>query len=377
MKENFKINKTIGDIIQISLTIIMPCVIILVIGVFPKFELENAMEFFLKGIIIPLLLFYLSYVISIALHELGHLIMGIKNRGSLIEYNFFLFSACKENNKIKLKFKGLTSEIGGICIMDFPRDIKQLEYQKYCMGGPCVNFILFGLFLIIMILSLNNRTLLLISLYFIFVNLGLGITNLIPFETITGMETDGMKLYRMKSEKNYIDNLNKIFKIQEFLKKGGEFKNVPNDLIYKPEYVGNKSDMEMMIYYISKIIEEKKFEEAKMLIDECLNNNQNKLTAISKNNLKISLIDICLETDKLDEIKKIYDINLFKYIEMLCKFEKPISVYLYLYYIINDNKAKATNIKLELEKYYVDNNSISVKESKKVYCLINEKFTKL
>ena len=205
MEKKFKNNKTIGNVIQISLTFIIPCVIMFVFGMLPNFELENGAEFLLKGIIIPILLFYLSYIISIILHELGHLIMGIQNRGSLIEYNFLVFSVCKDNNKIKFKYKGLTSGIGGMCSMNFPRDLKLLEYQKFCISGPCVNFILVGLFLLIMIFSLNNSILLLISLYMIIMNLGFGISNLIPFETITGMETDGMKLYRMKNEKNYYD----------------------------------------------------------------------------------------------------------------------------------------------------------------------------
>ena len=356
MKRSFK---TIGNIIQITLTVIVPGVIMFIIGIIPKFELENEFDFLINGIIIPSLLFYLSYIFTIIMHELGHLVMGIKNRGSLIEYNFLFFSICKEKKKTKLKFSGFTSEINGMCIMEFPQDITKSEYQKFCIGGPCVNFIL-----------------LLISLYMIFMNLGFGLSNIIPFETITGMETDGMKLYRMKSEKNYIENINKKIKIQEFLKNGGEFRNIPNNLIYKPNNISNKSDMEMMIYYISKIIEQKKFEEAKKLIDECLNNNHNKMTAISKNDLKLSLIDIYLETNDIEEIKKTYDKSLFKYVEMISRFEKSVIVYLYLYYIINDNTDKANSIKLELEKYYSNSNpkQALVKESVKKYNLINEIF---
>lgn len=375
MERKIKNNRVIGSIIQVILIYIIPFLICAVFGMLPQTYLEDEMEYFLTGIIIPILLIYICYIVSIILHELGHLIRGLRNRGSLIEYNFLFFSIYKENDKIKFKVKGLTTGLGGICIMDFPHDIKESEYKKFCFGGPCVNFILTIIFIIVIVFSLNNNTMLLISLYMISINLGIGITNLMPFETITGMETDGMKLYRLKHEKNYIDNLSKMLKIQEFLKKGGEFKDIPTDIIYKPDHICNKSDMEMMIFYISKIIELAKYDEAEKLINECLNNYQNKLSMSSKCNLKISLIDVYLKTNSLKEINEIYDESLFKYIEMLSKFEKSVSVYVYLYYIITNAEAKSNKIKKELEEYYESNsNSSLTTDSKSIYNLINERY---
>ena len=378
MGKNFKFNRTIGSIIQIVLILIVPGILMVTMGMLPNFELDNEREFILKGLLIPMILFYVSYIISIVLHELGHLIMGTKNRGTLIEYNFLLFSIYKESNKIKFKFKGLTSGLGGMCIMDFPQDLKEIEYKRFCLGGPSVNFLLSIIFVIVSVLARNNHHILLTALYMISMNFGFGISNLIPYETITGVETDGMKLYRMKTEKNYVTNLNKLFKIQRLLKKGVELKDIPDDLVYKPENINNKSDMEMMICYISKIIEEKKYEEAKTLIDECLSDsNKNKLSAMSKNNLKISLIDIYLRTDNIDGIKEIYDVELYQYVGMLCKFEKAVSVYLYLYYSINNIEFKKDDIRAELEKYFANNSDKPlVKDSRETYLLINKKVNK-
>ena len=89
--------------------------------------------------------------------------------------------------------------------------------------------------------------------------------------------------------------------------------------------------------------------------------------------MKLSLIYIYLETDDIDKIKEIYDESLFKYVEMLCKFEKSINVYMYLYYVINDDN-KANTIRKDLEKYYEENtNSKMAIESKRIFDLIKHK----
>ena len=169
--------KLIGTIIQTIFILIIPLVVLFYIGMLPYFELDDVSEYILKAFIYPVLLFYFSYIVSIALHELGHLIMGIKNRGSLIEYNFWIFSIYKANNKLKFKLKGKTTGLGGICIIDFPHDIKLSEFKEFCYGGPCINFILFIIFSILAILSLKNDTLLLVSLLMASMNLGFGLSN--------------------------------------------------------------------------------------------------------------------------------------------------------------------------------------------------------
>lgn len=375
MDHKSKLNKKIGIIIEIVFCFIIPIAMMLIIGIIPKFDVDSTMDSLISGILIPLLLFYLVYILTIILHELGHLIMGLCNNAIFEEFSFLFFSLYKENEKIQFRFKGLINGLGGYCSMNFPSNIKLKEYKKFGLGGIIVNFIL-SLIGIILCLCSSNNILLLISLYITFINIGFGISNLLPFETTTGMDTDGMKIYRMNNEKNYISNLNKNMKLSKLLKSGTKIEDIPEDLIYKPESINNKPDMEMTVLYISKLIYLKKYIEAEELIKRCLNEEQNKLTTVSRYNLKGSLIDIYIENDKFEQIKEIYDDELYKYIKSVSNFEKSIMVYVFLYYIIINNFDKANNIKIKIDDYFskVNNNSTIINENKKTYELIIKKY---
>ncbi len=149
-------------------------------------------EFSVLNVALAFVIFYLSFVIQGALHEVGHFvggkISGYKlvvlqiGRGNLI---------CNRKGKLSFSFRKTR---GGQCIM-LPSDKVPVKYIAYNIGGVMLNALvaLGGMTLIF----INSRIAMLICIEMVFSGIYKVITNLIP-SIRNGAPTDGYVLKLLK-----------------------------------------------------------------------------------------------------------------------------------------------------------------------------------
>lgn len=143
---------------------------------------------FNKDILVFIILILLLWL-SIAIHEIGHIIFGIK---SGFTFNSFIIGFIKiESTSTGIKFKENTNWLsaGGVTVMSPPVVSKEKILNKqivYSLGGPMLSFLFF---LISVSLYYINEHILL--LYFSLVNLAIFLVTIIP----TGKEDMGSDGY--------------------------------------------------------------------------------------------------------------------------------------------------------------------------------------
>ncbi len=152
--------------------------------------IDEGIPMLIHGIIAFLLYAIVQYT-SIILHEVGHLIFGLKSKLKFLSFNIRGFSIVKKNKKLVIEKKALTKDIGGYCNMQFLDSVKysNKDVVLYFYGGIIINIVLALLFLFIFLLCANEYIKLLSLLYAIY-NFYLAIYNSIPYSNIVGISTD-------------------------------------------------------------------------------------------------------------------------------------------------------------------------------------------
>ncbi len=147
-----------------------------------------------------LLMILVMFPISIAIHELGHLVFGLISGYKFIHYQFLFFRF--EKIKGKLHFSFILSPLLGQCLMGVSEEKKDdIKFTSYLLGGSIFN-------LITMIISLTVMTLVYVFtgtfIYLLLpvfgINFYMFISNGIPLN-VNGIYNDALNVRLMKKYK--------------------------------------------------------------------------------------------------------------------------------------------------------------------------------
>lgn len=299
-----------------------------------------------KEAIIAFLMFLLVNYISIILHEIGHLLFGLKSRLEFISFNIKGLSFVKENKKIVVKRIPIPKDFGGYCNMRFQESVKysSKDVISYFSGGIIVNVLLAIIFIIPLILVTNNYIKLL-SLMFIIYNLYLAIYNAVPYVNLLGVNTDMMHIVNYLHDNKYINKLQIIDKVIKYREKNSSLKNIDKNLVYMPKEFLNNSDITIATIYIAYLSEKKEYKKMDESIDYVLKTIGDKISISNINSLKVQKIDCIIHTtfDK-NEIMDLWDIGFSNYINQISRISIEGLVFKYLYYKIMEDDNKANEI---------------------------------
>ena len=136
------------------------------------------------------MIFYLAFIIlSIVIHELGHLFFGLLTGYRFGSFRLGPFVWFKEDGKIKLtKSK---SVVAGQCLMEPPTG-ERFPFVLYNLGGGLLNLITALPFLVVLISAIPDDTLRGICIAGITANIVMVIVNLVPMSS--GVPNDGMNV---------------------------------------------------------------------------------------------------------------------------------------------------------------------------------------
>lgn len=178
-------------------------------------------------VVIYILIFILSYLISGIIHELGHIIVGLANG-----WKFHLLVIgplgikADENGKIKFYFEKQVAMWGGVgCTVPKDANVDNINiWSNILLGGPLASIVMGVIFLPLGIITKNIVLILLGAM-----PLGMGIMCALPLPLKTGVGiaySDGGRWSRLHKGGQEADEEIALFKLTENELTGGDFLNI-------------------------------------------------------------------------------------------------------------------------------------------------------
>ena len=182
-------------------------------------------------VFIPIIIFIISYLVHIIIHELGHLIFGLATGYSFVSFRIGSFTIIKEDEKLKIKKYSIPGTAGQ-CLM-MPPDLKDGKYPFviYNFGGVILNIItsLISILFAIYIIDTNS------SLYEILMPFGIagivvGLINGIPFK-ISGIVNDAYNVMSIIKDDEARRGFYLQLKVNGLSSKGIRYKDMDLNLL--------------------------------------------------------------------------------------------------------------------------------------------------
>ena len=319
----------------------------------------------------------IGYFTGIIIHELGHLIFGLRAKLYFDSFNVLNISIIKEKKKLKLVKLDAIPGAKGYCKMLFDEKIKYKEKDiiMYYLGGIIFN-ILSGLFgVLILLISTNTTINFFISLITI-TYFYLALYNLIPCVELSGMNTDALHIKNLKNDPEHLKLQISITKINDAMQAGKELSTLDEKLFYKPKSLSTNTQVIMAQLYVSYLCSKENYKECIKYGTNLLEKELHNLTLSDVNTLKLDIIEAIFEGNyPLEDINKYWDEELEKYIDLMTNFYPPVLCIKYLYYgLVKVDKNKSKEIfKLYEQKKKKYPNKKMLKESDELMKKINKK----
>lgn len=267
-----------------------------------KDAVDSFIMFFYMGIVV----FGISIIIHIILHEGGHLVFGLLTGYKYLSFRIFSIIFYKHNGKI-LKRKFAIKGTGGQCLMYPPKRKEDLSFPFvwYNMGGGISN-LFFSILVLIPVFMTSNKILLTICIAFTTAGVLIGLTNLIPLNL--GIQNDGMNMLQMLKDDKSRDAFYTQLKVNAEMSDGKLISEYsPSDFPMNEEI--NSTNMllafNQFYQYYMKLSQED-YEGARQLLNKMVANSHQYIAAIY-NMIEIErLFFMVLDKKPLEEIACAY-----------------------------------------------------------------------
>lgn len=322
-----------------------------------------------------LIIYSILFFASIAWHELGHLLFGLKAKLKFISFNILGFSIYLDNNKLKIKKYPRMPRIKGYCDMITMdnRKYDKKSIKLYYMGGIIFNLISIVISSVLMLL-IKNVYFNLVNILNIGINMYFALYNSIPASK-SGASNDALQIIYCLNDENYINTTSKVRKIQLLLMSGKDLKDIDKTLFTKPNEFKTYGDVLNAMFYVDYIVSKEQYKEASDYCIKILNDAKDMIPKQNLITVKLQLIICLFNEDKLDEIKNIWDKDIKKYLDQMRKI-LPIFVGInYMYAtLIEKNEVNSNKYFHQLKKINKKNlDKYQIKEIEDLLNIVNTK----
>lgn len=203
---------------KINIKSILFILIFMIVGVFLGIYIgmmTDGGNITLIDLLLVVIIFVLSTILHIIIHETGHLVMGLLTGYKFLSFRVFSWVLVKQNNKMKLTKQKVPGTLGQ-CLL-IPPEREKFFYKLYLLGGVLFNFL--ASFSMIGLISIFPM----FTIIFSGIGCILGLMNLIP----TGFN-DGNTL---KLANSSIENQELLFlqlDVNAKMTLGKRFTDLPN-----------------------------------------------------------------------------------------------------------------------------------------------------
>ena len=215
---------------------------------------KSISELVMVSVFLPSLL--VSYIVHIAAHEFGHVMMGKLTGYQFHSYRIFSFMFLKEDGKWKLKRYTIPGTLGQAIMIPPEKKDGRFPWFLYNLGGGLVNLVLAIIALVIYLLNPHiSGIVAIILLCFIMVGLITGALNLIPFPP-TLMANDGSNMMAMAKDEiarecfyKQLSTVGNLALNKRFMDYPLEYYSLPKEANLKCQVIACIKNHELLYYY--------------------------------------------------------------------------------------------------------------------------------
>ncbi len=251
----------------------------LILGIFAGIIIAGSgiiyADYFSSFILWYISLFIISifmFIISMIIHELGHMTFGILTGYKFLSIRFGSYMFVREENGIKLKRFSLAGT-GGQCLMEPPELINnQIPFVLYNMGGCIMNLIVCIPALIVIII---NQLWLIDYIMSLFIGLNIisALMNGIPLKT-REISNDGYNTLMLSKDKECIISFYKQMKIAALNHKNIRLKDMDESLFVYSS-LDNPLLQVVAIFKANRLLDMHQYDECRQLIEYLLSHCPN------------------------------------------------------------------------------------------------------
>ena len=218
----------------------------------------------------------LMYIISMMIHEIGHMIFGLLTGYKFLSIRFGSYMLIKRDNHIQLKRFSLAGT-GGQCLMD-PPDLKNnsLPIVFYNMGGCIMNIVVCIPAVLLLLLDLYWFIDFILSM-FISLNVISALMNGIPFKTAQ-VSNDGYNTIMLCKDIESRLSFYRQMKIAAYTHHNVRLKDIDESLFeYSKQSLTNPLSQVVAVFKENQLMDLHEFDKAQELINYLLDNCNNML----------------------------------------------------------------------------------------------------
>lgn len=297
------------------------------------------------------LVFLLSVVIHILLHEFGHLAFGLASGYKFSSFRIGSIALVKQKGKLRLKRYSLAGSLGQCLLIPPDTDNDEISYVMYNLGGVWMNILISGITTLVFIASGFPEAWSTGILIFVFIGYAIAALNGIPLKP-GEINNDGYNTLELKRSPKARRSLWIQMKINSLLVEGVRAKDMPEEWFEVPEKEDMKNSMisTMGVFACSRLMDMHKLDEAEKLTEELLSMD----SAIIGIYRRLMICDLIycksIRGAAAEEINALFDKAQKKFMKSMKNYPSVIRTEYVLALMIENDKEKAEKQLLNFEK---------------------------
>ena len=320
-------------------------------GIFGARILHNLNIFSLNKIVLLIALLtvvLISIYLQLLLHEVGHLVFGLISGYKFVSFRVGKFMIIRSGDRIKLKTYNIVGT-GGQCLMMVPSKEK-FPYILYNMGGSLGNILVSLVCLAVYFIFNDNIYISSLAIMNFAISMGFAIINGLPMK-INNMPNDGYNVISLGKNKLARECYKLQLQLNGLITRGVRLKDLPAEWFELPEenldnFLVCDAACLICAYYHDK----QDFDKAKELTEYLLKNVSN-MPEVRKHELSCELLFYeMIKECRVDEIKKIYDKKLQRYIRQTSNYVSRVRLMYTYELLVNKDEAMAHKQLKKFEK---------------------------
>ena len=266
------------------------------------------------GIVWLLLACLLAVILSIAIHEGGHLVAGLLTGYKFVSYRFFNWTLIRKDGRLRWRNFELAGT-GGQCLMAPPdKPLEEIDTRWYNAGGVLANILVAMISALLLWAFDLPGWLDELLVIMIILGLFLGLANGIPLK-MGGVANDGSNLMNLEkdlSAKQYFCN---VLELNARNQGGESYGEMPERLFNMPESIDWKNPMYVSTLLASATRKQSlhQWEESYQLLTEA-SSHMSDIMPLYQLELENMMTLACIATGRDDEARQHYTDKVAKYV---------------------------------------------------------------
>ena len=277
--------------------------------VFEKFTLQKVL-----GIVWILVAVLLAAVLSIIIHEGGHLVAGLLTGYKFVSFRFFNWTLIRKDGRLLWRNFELEGT-GGQCLMAPPdKPLEEIDTRWYNAGGVLVQLIITLLSIVLIwALDLPEWLNILLGMMALFGIFGV-LTNGIPMK-LGGVANDGYNLLQLEKDPAAKQSLCNILELNALNQEGKTYSEMPERLFNIPDPIDWKNPLHTVTVLASATRKQAQYqwEDSYQQLTEALSHKSD-IMPLYQLELENIMTLACIATGRDEEARKHYTDEVVKYV---------------------------------------------------------------